>query len=211
VKTKDGQLLLLSTLALVLVAGIGTPAYASLIGDTVHVVISSSAGEACNEDVLVVDPGVELPNCEGAMIDFNANSIWFTFPDFQHGDLIIEITYDFTDLDWTDDPNGILVDTQIMEASPGITVSTLTNGPHSIMMVTDAFNVVCPGGPFTNCSPSVHLDLEHSGQTQPIGGELLPIDTTALLLASVQINAIWMIPVLIGAAGISIVLVRKKN
>ncbi len=34
-----------------------------------------------------------------------------------------------------------------------------------------------------------------------VGGELLPIDTTALMLAGLQSSAIWMLPVLAGAAG----------
>jgi len=34
-----------------------------------------------------------------------------------------------------------------------------------------------------------------------VGGELLPIDSTALMLAGLQSSAIWMLPVLAGAAG----------
>ena len=34
-----------------------------------------------------------------------------------------------------------------------------------------------------------------------VGGEIIPIDTTALLLAGLQTSAIWMLPVLVGAAG----------
>jgi len=43
-----------------------------------------------------------------------------------------------------------------------------------------------------------------------VGGELLPIDTTALLLAGMQINLAWMIPVALSAVGIGIFLVKKK-
>ena len=35
-----------------------------------------------------------------------------------------------------------------------------------------------------------------------VGGELLPIDSTALMLAGLQSSAIWMLPVLAGAAGL---------
>ena len=34
-----------------------------------------------------------------------------------------------------------------------------------------------------------------------VGGELLPIDSTALMLAGIQSSAIWMLPVLAGVAG----------
>ncbi len=42
-----------------------------------------------------------------------------------------------------------------------------------------------------------------------VGGELLPIDTTALLLAGAQANALWLIPVIVAATGIAIVIARK--
>ncbi len=42
-----------------------------------------------------------------------------------------------------------------------------------------------------------------------VGGELLPIDTTALLIAGAQMNAAWMIPVIVSAIGIGIVIARK--
>ena len=43
----------------------------------------------------------------------------------------------------------------------------------------------------------------------PVGGNLLPIDTTSLLLAGVQANALWLIPVIVSAIGIGIVIARK--
>ena len=43
-----------------------------------------------------------------------------------------------------------------------------------------------------------------------VGGTIFPIDTTALLLAGMQINLAWMIPVALSAVGIGVFLVRKK-
>jgi len=43
----------------------------------------------------------------------------------------------------------------------------------------------------------------------PVGGELIPLDTTSLLLAGTQMNAAWMIPVIVSAIGIGIVIARK--
>ena len=43
----------------------------------------------------------------------------------------------------------------------------------------------------------------------PVGGELIPLDTSALLLAGAQMNAAWMIPVIVSAIGIGIVIARK--
>jgi len=49
-----------------------------------------------------------------------------------------------------------------------------------------------------------------NGGNVAIGGKLLPIDTTALLLAGVQTNLGWIILVAISAVGISAFLVKRK-
>ncbi len=43
-----------------------------------------------------------------------------------------------------------------------------------------------------------------------VGGELLPIDSTALMLAGLQTSAIWLAPVVISVVGIGLVLVKRK-
>ena len=45
----------------------------------------------------------------------------------------------------------------------------------------------------------------------PVGGELLPINTTALLIAGLQLSAVWLIPFAVSAIGIGAVLIRKKS
>jgi len=42
-----------------------------------------------------------------------------------------------------------------------------------------------------------------------IGGEIIPLDTTALLLSGAQMNAAWMIPVIVSGIGFAIVIARK--
>jgi len=42
-----------------------------------------------------------------------------------------------------------------------------------------------------------------------VGGDLIPLDTTALLLAGTYSTAAWMIPVIVSAIGIGIVIARK--
>lgn len=42
-----------------------------------------------------------------------------------------------------------------------------------------------------------------------VGGELFPINTTTLLVAGIQTNAAWMIPVMVSAIGFAIVIARK--
>ncbi len=42
-----------------------------------------------------------------------------------------------------------------------------------------------------------------------VGGKLIPVDSTALLLAGTYSNAAWLIPVIVSAVGIGIVIARK--
>jgi hypothetical protein len=44
----------------------------------------------------------------------------------------------------------------------------------------------------------------------PVGGEFLPIDTTALVIAGASANAIWILPILAGLAGAGLYLTRSK-
>ena len=44
----------------------------------------------------------------------------------------------------------------------------------------------------------------------PVGGEFLPIDSTALMLAGLQSSAIWMLPILAGAAGIGAYYIKTR-
>jgi len=43
-----------------------------------------------------------------------------------------------------------------------------------------------------------------------VGGEIIPIESTALLLAGLQTSAVWILPVIFSAAGIGLVLLRRK-
>ena len=47
------------------------------------------------------------------------------------------------------------------------------------------------------------------GGGMPVGGELIPLDTTMVLLAGTQSTAAWMIPVIIAGIGFAIVIARK--
>ena len=45
---------------------------------------------------------------------------------------------------------------------------------------------------------------------QVIGGEMIPIDSTALYIAGIQTSVSWIIPVVLSAAGIGLVIAGKK-
>ncbi len=44
-----------------------------------------------------------------------------------------------------------------------------------------------------------------------VGGEMFPVDTTALLLAATYSTASWMIPLMIAAVGFGIIITRQKS
>lgn len=66
----------------------------------------------------------------------------------------------------------------------------------------------------TNTDPNVgnnEANEETTIQNQPtlVGGEMIPLDTTVLLLAGVQGNAIWLIPI-VSVIGIGIFIIRRQ-
>jgi len=59
-------------------------------------------------------------------------------------------------------------------------------------------------------APNFVRDCELTN-TCVIGGEFLGVDTTALLVSGAQLNAAWLIPILVSAIGIGIVLAKKQR
>jgi len=102
-------------------------------------------------------------------------------------------------------PNGVIGSDQVLTK----TFATLAQSDGSGDL-TIGFNEVFreyAGGPAPNFVSQfgirveqIALDFEGSMERQ-VGGEILSIDSTALVLAGLQSSAIWMLPVLAGAAG----------
>jgi len=90
---------------------------------------------------------------------------------------------------WTDYANG-LIRSASYDAAGNL-------GP----IITEVSNLINPYG--------LALDLQ-PGQ-QPIGGTLVPIDTTALLLASVQSISMWMIPVVVAGIVIGVFVIKRRK
>jgi len=59
---------------------------------------------------------------------------------------------------------------------------------------------------FPTAFDNIVLEIDGS---QPVGGELIPLDSTMVLVAGTQTTVAWMIPVIVSAIGIGIVLARK--
>ena len=45
----------------------------------------------------------------------------------------------------------------------------------------------------------------------PVAGELLPLDSTSLFLAGIQSMTVWMIPTVLGLAGVGVYLVKFRK
>jgi len=57
----------------------------------------------------------------------------------------------------------------------------------------------------------VMIDNFKGPTCKEVGGELLPLDTTALLLAGVQSVSMWMIPVVVSGAGIGVFVIMRNR
>ena len=186
--------LLTGFLALVLVAGMASPAYASLIGDTFHFKVSNNSGTICEGDAVVVDPGVEVPNCGGASIDLNGDSIWFEVGPFSNGTEAVALTFEFTDLDWINS-QGIITGLEFFGPTT-FTMSELSFGDHSVTATNDPFFLDC--GQESFCLLEFHIDIDTD---HPIGGTVGSMSTTSLLVAGAQANmGLWSLA-LVGIVG----------
>jgi len=55
----------------------------------------------------------------------------------------------------------------------------------------------------------LQVDIWTTSFDHTVGGEFIGVDSTALLVTGAQMNAAWMIPVIVSAIGIGIVIARK--
>ena len=72
----------------------------------------------------------------------------------------------------------------------------------------DGITYIC-GEPDAACHG---VGVSHVGECDiQVGGQIIPIDSTSLILAGTQTTAAWLIPVLVAGAGIVLVFVRKSE
>ena len=67
----------------------------------------------------------------------------------------------------------------------------------------------CPNGIYGILISTVGLPHCFLVAMMAVGGDIIPLDTTMILVAGTQTTAAWMIPVLVSAIGIGIVIARK--
>jgi len=213
--------LLAATLAFVLVAGLGTPAFAGVDPfdgeeNTVWVDCFVVAGQSGDCSLTVGPSNFELDSvsaiwsCEtlsnSIVSNVNGPDCFVIVPNFIDPLplKLIHITTDFAEvvaIDCFDDDgsNGVNIvagsrDSQIPNGDGFIEEWRCEPNPDTedifFRLTTNEVSNI-----------QIHTVSKDVPPRPPVGGEFLPIDSTALVLAGLQTSAIWMLPVLAGVAG----------
>jgi len=102
------------------------------------------------------------------------------------------------------DTSDVLVDSATLDCGNCIGAFTLSvSGPNIAYIITSSVSTI--GG------SSVLVDNILFTPQVSIGGTLLPIDTTALLLAGVQSISMWMIPVVVAGIVIGVFVIKRRK
>ena len=117
------------------------------------------------------------------------------------------------------DATGVTVLTTIFSTNPGDPI--VQPGPNIRSFDLTAFMQAHEGDDIRFCimteartNPLMYWidDISLTTQTAaPIGGTFVPIDTTALLLASVQSISMWMIPVVVAGIVIGVFVIKRRK
>ena len=192
-----------------------TSASASLLGDEVTISINGAFPFSTQSVTVDQTPEVTwvssnhqdcLPAGEDITIDIDASEIWILLfdegvPYFMCDDngplQTIEIT--ISDMDWVGQ-DGKIKDITVQPDENCSFLNAEVLGPHSVKLTFPNFF-------FTPIPNSCHFDLETD---HVVGGELLSINTTALLVAGVQTNFAWILGVLVAGIGVSVIILRRK-
>ena len=100
---------------------------------------------------------------------------------------------------------------RLNDGAPDVIVDTpiaTTFGPADAAFV--AHYDCSVAGNFAVCQMDIKKTIQAQAQPpMPVGGEMIPVESTSLILAGSQMTAAWMIPVIVSAIGIAIVIARK--
>jgi len=97
-------------------------------------------------------------------------------------------------------PNNTDPEDCLLDPNSSSGVFALAAGPHSISFLPTIV-ALSPGG-------AAYFKVV---QQITIGGTMIPIDTTALLLAGVQSNSMWMIPVVAAGIVIGVFVIKRRK
>jgi len=229
--------LLAGTFALVLIAGIASPAFADPSIDD-----GSSAATPQTISLAAADVLIDFEACvglvpfyveDGATITGVPNDLNCTFTSLPGFSGTVAIGGDGSPFEpvRTDFPTLVTsVSAVVGDNSPDIDGSVFMEAydVNDVLVDSDTNNCgACDSAiPLSVSAPNIAYiitgsTIDSTGSsvvvddiiftTQVVGGELLPIDNTALLLAGAQSSLVWMLPVLAGIAGTGFYLVKFRT
>jgi hypothetical protein len=165
--------LLAGALALVLVAGMTSPAFADLY-------------------TLTFDP-IPSPTTDNEPLFTGTSNAIPAFP----GDILVKITSDI---------DGVVCGADILFDGSWSCVlgGPLSDGNH-------VFTAVLIGDGNAEVSEQVDITLEIETSVTTVAGQLLPLDSTALLIGGLTSVSVFMIPAVAGLAGAAVYLVKYRT
>ena len=122
---------------------------------------------------------------------------------FTMGDVVIS-----DDSDCTSQGIDVSIQTNSISANLWEGDETITNtggNPGTTTCELALFVLAIPGG-----ADTAHQTIMVTTSTSVVGGEFLPIDSTALILAGAQ-SFSWMIPVVMSVLGVGLFVVSRKS
>jgi hypothetical protein len=103
----------------------------------------------------------------------------------------------------------------------GLMTTTLTGGSITFDPTPDFLSIIT--GPGTTGTIEIDkvvtplegnqrmsFDITHPDNSQVIGGEIIQLDTTALLLAGSQSSLVWILPLVLGSVGLAVFMLRRS-
>jgi len=107
------------------------------------------------------------------------------------------------------DPMGFHLNGIVTQLSDDLGLDSQSDTELVAVNAGDIFGWVIDSTDDVEGESMVTIDVFSGPWCPKIGGEFIPVDTTALLLAGAQANALWLIPVIVAAAAFAIVIARK--
>ncbi len=218
---RESQRLLTGILSLVLIAGLGMPAFATDgTSDRVTITITGVAPFSLTIPETGEPTGLQTLNL-GTLISsgigsFGESAVELTEPGSGALSDIIVVdpqkqicppgNSDVCFISDSDTNSGILSTIANNIANAGIPIPTTTMPETGTSQDLSQFLVSSPG-----ISIQVFSDLTETTTTTPVGGTIIPVDMVSLFIAGIMTNAFWMVPTLGGIAGAAIAFFKVKK
>jgi len=156
--------------------------------------------------------GFNIAESKGSGLDLNLLNSDDLQVQYSNADQIVNVTARITDTggDWAEQ-EGELMEVTNTNTNLNFDLDTFVTGPSDSVGTLDLDHIAKIKLTFEDNVAFTDYTLEHITITmQMVGGEMFPVDTTALILAGAELNAIWILPA-IAAIGIGAFVVSRKR